>query len=67
MWRTTNTHKYLMSLSPLLVITRVLEAGTMPGQYRKHLPKLCLVKENSRLGATALPLMAKENVVPSFT
>ncbi len=39
----------------------------MPGQYRKHLPKLYLVKENSRLGATALPSMAKVNVGPCFT
>lgn len=55
-----------MSLCPLLLITRVWEDGTIPGQYRKHLPKLYLVKENSRLGARALPLMSKVNVGPSF-
>lgn len=65
--RHTHTQNYLMSFSPLLLITRVWEAGTMPGQYRKHLPKLYLVKENSRLGDTALPLMARVKVGPSFT
>lgn len=59
-------HTHLMSCSPLLLITSVSEAGTMPGLYRKHLPKLNLVKENSRVGATALPLMAQVNVGPCF-
>lgn len=39
----------------------------MPGPYRKHLPKLNFVKENSRTGATALPLTVKINVGPCFT
>lgn len=39
----------------------------MAGLYRKHLPKLYLLKENSRLGATALPSMANVNVGPCFT
>jgi len=56
-----------MSLLALLLITRVWDCGSMPGQYRKHLPKLNLVKENSRPGATAPPLMSKVNVGPSFT
>lgn len=50
-----NNNKYLMPFAPLLLITRVWQAGTMPGLYRKHLPKLNLVKENSRQGSTAVP------------
>lgn len=58
---------YLTSLLPLLLISRVWEAGTVPGQCRKRLPKLYRVKENSRRGATALPWTSKENVGPCFT
>lgn len=58
---------YLTSFLPLLLITKVWEAGTMPVRYKKCLPKLYFMKENSTLGATALPLMEKVNVGPSFT
>lgn len=48
-------------------MSRVWEADTMPGEYRKHFPKSCLVNEKWRLQGTPSPLSAKVNTGPCFT